>query len=157
LGDLSKSPQAYRPKNPTLVNHLATTNALFVKSALVRIGGFSAKFAACGEDLDLGLRLTEKNFQLFLLPEPVVINHCAKNFGEWLTRMFRFGKAQAHLFLLRGFKKPLPVAPLLLMPVLLLSIIIGFFPEIPIVPESVTFLKFQPKFSKRYVELKKAA
>ncbi len=127
LGDLSKSPQAYKPKVPSKVNHLATTNALFIKSALIRIGGFSAKFSAYGEDLELGLRLTDRGSELLLLPEPVVINHCAKNFGEWLARMFRFGKAQGHLLLLRGWLKPLPLIPFLFAPVLLVGLLAGVF------------------------------
>lgn len=76
------------------VDHLPTTNALFLKSALVSVGNFSASFARVGEDLDLGLRLTQNRYQLRSFPTPVVINDCAETLGEWAQRMFRFGVAQ---------------------------------------------------------------
>jgi glycosyltransferase involved in cell wall biosynthesis len=127
FGRLTRSPQAYRPFRPVKVDHLATTNGLFLKSALIQVGGFSPLFKSCGEDLDLGLRLNDQGFHLMLLPAPVVINHCAQNFAEWLHRMFRFGRAQGRLLSSRGFEKHKPLAALAVGPLLLLLAFGGLF------------------------------
>jgi cellulose synthase/poly-beta-1,6-N-acetylglucosamine synthase-like glycosyltransferase len=92
------SAQGYAQKKRQKKDHLPTTNALFLKSAILEAGNFSAQFARVGEDLDLGLRLRKKNFSLQQMPGPVVINDCATNMRQWASRMFRFGVAQGLTF-----------------------------------------------------------
>lgn len=124
----SRSPQAWKPDQVQQVDHLPTTNCLFLKSALISVGGFSAPFARYGEDLDLGLKLGRKGFQMLLAPDPVVINHCADNFAGWLGRLYRFGQAQALVYKTRrGSYHPWKVA-LLLPGVLLAALLLPFSP-----------------------------
>ena len=80
------------------VDHLPTTNAIFLKSALMSVGNFRSDFSKVGEDLDLGLRLTENGHNLYRFAEPAIVNDCAASKAEWAKRMFRFGTAQGLVF-----------------------------------------------------------
>lgn len=91
-----KSPQSWTPPSDLEVDHLATTNAIFLKKPLLEIGGFSSEFRFSGEDLDLGWRLNHHQYKLLLSPSPVITNACAANFLGWLSRLFRFGQARRH-------------------------------------------------------------
>ncbi|MCB0412477.1 MAG: glycosyltransferase, partial [Bdellovibrionales bacterium] len=91
----SSSPQILKPKYPQKVDHIATANCLFERKALIRVGGFSPHFPQMGEDLEIGRRLLRSGKSLYLLAHPVVINNCNRNFGEWLRRMYRLGRAQS--------------------------------------------------------------
>lgn len=82
-------------------DHLPTTNALMKKTAIIEVGNFSPLFHRVGEDLELGLRMFRKGFELRLLPHPEVINDCASDLTSWLRRMYRFGQAQGLTFGMR--------------------------------------------------------
>lgn len=84
------------------VDHLPTTNVIFKKSALHEVGGFSKNFSFVGEDLDLGLRLTDRGFNLYRFAKPALENDCATSNLQWAKRMFRFGTAQGLVFGRRG-------------------------------------------------------
>ena len=87
------SPQAWKPQKATKVRHIPTCNGLFLKKAILEAGNFSTKQARQGEDLELGLKMHSKG-ELFLLPEPEVINHFAETYFMTLKRLFRFGTVQ---------------------------------------------------------------
>lgn len=89
------SAQGHQPSEPRLVDHLPTTNALFLRSAILEVGNFSAKFSRTCEDVELGLRLGRQGFHLQLTDRPLVTNNCVQTWREWATRMFRFGSAQS--------------------------------------------------------------
>jgi glycosyltransferase involved in cell wall biosynthesis len=85
-----------------LVDHLPTTNAVFSKAALMSVGSFSSKYSKVGEDLDVGLRLTEAGHNLYRFAQPSLQNDCASSVFQWARRMFRFGTAQGLVFGRRG-------------------------------------------------------
>lgn len=87
------SPQAWMPDQAASVSHIPTTNGLFLKSAVLKAGGFSSHFPYVGEDLEMGKRL-KKQGELLLLPKPLVINNYAFSYLESLKRLFTFGLAQ---------------------------------------------------------------
>ena len=89
-----RSPQAWIPKQAKKTSHIPTTNGLFLKQAILRAGNFSSNHPLVGEDLDLGSHL-KKQGQMFLYPNPIVINNYANTYFESLKRLFVFGKAQA--------------------------------------------------------------
>jgi len=88
------SPQAYKPKALTRVNHLPTTNCLYKVESIKSVGSFSEDFPLAGEDLNLGLRLGNSGFALFLSPSPVVINQSVSSLKQWAQRMYKFGRIQ---------------------------------------------------------------
>ena len=103
------SPQAWIPSQATNVAHLATTNALFLRSAVVTAGNFSEHFPTVCEDVDLGLRLRNKNYELLLTPTPIVENRSAHNWTQWFTRMFKFSQGQKAIS--KTHKKTHPTLP----------------------------------------------
>ncbi|MCB0407729.1 MAG: glycosyltransferase [Bdellovibrionales bacterium] len=93
------SAQAHFTKGfPRRKDHLPTTNAFFSKKSIIDAGNFSEYFSFVGEDLDLGLRLRKKDYELFIFDTPQVINDCADGITDWTKRMFRFGIAQGLTF-----------------------------------------------------------
>ncbi len=91
------SAQAWRPQRAVEVSHLPTTNALFLKSAILQVGNFSSLQDSVGEDLELGIRLLENGYQMILSPTPAVTNGDYRSLSEWCNRMIRFGKVNAQL------------------------------------------------------------
>ena len=89
------SAQAWRVKKALEVNHIPTSNGLFLKSAILAVGNFSKEHKFIGEDLELGLKLCE-NGKLVLFPEPLVINNFAESYFSALKRLFNFGSVQTH-------------------------------------------------------------
>ena len=97
------SAQSYSTKGKAkVVDHLPTTNAMLLRSAVLNAGNFADRFSRFGEDLDLGLRISSSGGQLVMYDQPVVENNCAENLKDWLFRMWRFGNAQAMVFGRRG-------------------------------------------------------
>lgn len=93
------SAQSYDGKDVgRVVDHLPTTNAIFNKHALKKVGGFSSRYNRVGEDLDLGLKLTRHGFRLYRFAKPSLQNDCASSLTQWAQRMFRFGTAQGLVF-----------------------------------------------------------
>lgn len=88
-----RSPQAWIPKTPQQVDHLPTTNALYVLRALRSTKGFLPTLMV-GEDADMGKQLKALGYKMILFPQPVVVNKSAETFKEWLWRMWNFGAAQ---------------------------------------------------------------
>lgn len=88
------SPQAMKPEVPQPTDHLPTTNCLYWRDAILEAENFSLEIARYGEDVDLGHRVKELGYELFLYPDPVVLNHCAFNSWQWFKRMYNFGRAQ---------------------------------------------------------------
>lgn len=91
------SPQGQQVLAAKMADHLATTNALFVREVILKAGNFSADFPRTCEDVDLGLRINQSGRHLYLLPHPQVINQSALSWKQWSSRMIRFGQAQAQL------------------------------------------------------------
>lgn len=89
------SPQASSHLQPQSVDHLPTTNAIFHRDSLIQVGNFSQQLVSCCEDVEIGLRLINSGFHLYLMSSPVVINHCAHSWRDWCQRLFRFGYYQA--------------------------------------------------------------
>ncbi len=86
------SPQAFWPQHSQSVFHLATTNILLSKEAVLRVGNFRSTQNNVGEDVDIGRRLSAYGYELRLCPSPMVLNNCAENWKEWFLRMERFGE-----------------------------------------------------------------
>ena len=88
------SPQAMKPEIPQATSHLPTTNCLYWREAILDAENFSLDIPRYGEDLDLGARVKKLGYELFLYPDPVVLNYCAFNSWQWFSRMYNFGRAQ---------------------------------------------------------------
>ena len=127
------SAQAWKPKKARLVSHIPTTNGLFLKSAVLEAGNFSKNFSFVGEDLELGIRLSQQG-ALFLCPQPVVINNYASSYLESLKRLFLFGSIQNQT---KGLSFYLALFFLPLFTASLLTVLIAFF--IPVFMENSLF------------------
>lgn len=75
----------------------ATANLAVRRAALVAVGGFDERLPA-GEDVDLGLRLSQLG-ELRYVPDALVEHHTETwdGMAETAVRFFRYGRADAHL------------------------------------------------------------
>lgn len=80
------------------VTHLPTAAALFRKRDLLASGGFHPECGDCGEDLELGERLSRSGAELWIAPELAAqhILSCETKI-QWLARAFRFGRARVKI------------------------------------------------------------
>ncbi len=114
------SPQAKRYKKITEVPHIPTTNVLYKRDFILKVGNFSSFFSRVGEDVDLSLRLRKKGFLLFITPY-IQVKHSTDNcFTSWCRRMFRFGFGQIKILEKHSFDqfpltKTLPLAFIFIM------------------------------------------
>lgn len=106
-----RSPQGWSPKSPQIVDHLPTTNALFLRDTIVKVGNFSPTFSQVCEDVDLGIRLKNANHELYLIPTFPISNASATNYKNWAQRMKKFGAGQ--VLLSKIHSKPLRLTSLL--------------------------------------------
>ena len=88
------SPQTVKYNKIQSVDHIPTTNGLFYRPHVLRIGNFSDKLNRGGEDLNLGLRLKNAGFQMYMGSQPCVLNNCSQSLMGWLLRAFRLGTCQ---------------------------------------------------------------
>lgn len=78
-----------------------TSLAILKKNILEDIGGFDENFSALigGEDVDIGMRLNEKNYILYGIPE-VLVYHNTESWNKFifnLKRFYRYGKCDTDL------------------------------------------------------------
>jgi GT2 family glycosyltransferase len=77
------------------------TLAVFDREALLAVEGFDDSFASAmgGEDIDLGLRLTERGYRLVGIPETLVYHTTATWNSFWgnCRRFFEYGRGEAEL------------------------------------------------------------
>ncbi len=125
------SPQAEQVRGAKKVFHIPTTNGLFLKQAVLNCGNFSAKYKSLGEDLDLGLRLTQKG-DMILFPYPLVINNYACSYLAVLKRLFAFGAVRAPIHLNYGSdgSKVLYYIRLCFSPFMISFFILGIFEKV---------------------------
>jgi succinoglycan biosynthesis protein ExoA len=97
------------------VSHLPTAAAVFRVAALLNNGGFKSSFGNCGEDLELGERLTGKGLGLWASSE-LGVDHLlsCQTRRAWSRRAFRFGRARVrvathHPRLFKNYRLWLPV------------------------------------------------
>ena len=126
------SPQTWRVKKKTKTYHIPTSNALFSKKAILSVGSFSKNHKRAGEDLHIGLRLKKKG-ELWLFPNPLVINNYASSYMESLKRVFLFGKIRAQ------YKSLLFYPCLLFTPCFLILFILGMFQKYFFFPHLLYF------------------
>lgn len=89
------------PKRGTEQTWGPCTLAIFDREALLAVGGFDESFAsgAGGEDIDIGLRLTERGYRLVGIPETLVYHTTAtwNSFRGNCRRFFEYGRGEAEL------------------------------------------------------------
>jgi GT2 family glycosyltransferase len=77
------------------------TMAIFRREALLAVEGFDDSFASVmgGEDIDIGLRLTERGYRLVGIPETLVYHTTAtwNSFRGNCRRFFEYGRGEAEL------------------------------------------------------------
>jgi len=77
------------------------TMAVFDRDTLLAVEGFDDSFASVmgGEDIDLGLRLTERGYRLVGIPETLVYHTTATWNSVWgnCRRFFEYGRGEAEL------------------------------------------------------------
>jgi succinoglycan biosynthesis protein ExoA len=80
------------------VSHLPTAAAIFRVATLLNNGGFKGSFGNCGEDLELGERLTGKGLGLWISSE-LGVDHLlsCETRRAWSRRAFRYGRARVHV------------------------------------------------------------
>ena len=148
------SPQAWKVKQATRVRHIPTCNGLFLKKAILEAGNFSTKQARQGEDLELGLKMHSKG-ELFLFPEPEVINHFAETYFMALKRLFRFGTVQSpknnRFYYPLLFFTPILSLGLILNSTLALSVFYESLPTMFNIKESL--LDLSPTINKKFLGL----
>lgn len=91
------SAQMKVPKYPTEVDHLSTTHVLYKKEMLLNVGGFDSRLATSAEDLELSLRIQQKNYRLQLIPSSQVNHFICRNLLDWLKKAWRNGVWQTRL------------------------------------------------------------
>ncbi len=96
IGSFS-STQGRQFRSRQRVESIATLNALYDKSNLLKIGLFDESLGSEGEDADLNFRLRERGYELVFLPESVVYHFLRSSPKLWFKNMFRYGKARARL------------------------------------------------------------
>jgi len=85
LGDhlCYRKPSDYRPANhPQLMRALSAASLLVRREAFDQVGGFDEQYWNGNEDLDLGLKLTEKSWDLVYRPESVVVHYESQSGDE---------------------------------------------------------------------------
>lgn len=84
------------------VDHAPTAHLLLNKDVSQKLDHFSDEFDLCGEDLDLTHRATQKGCFIYFGSSEVI--HLQNlNFRQMLKKSFRYGEAQALVFLKNGF------------------------------------------------------
>lgn len=122
-----RSPQAWLPSRPESVSHLPTTNALFCRASILRVGNFSADFVSVCEDVELSRRLKKESGELYLFPTPIVCNHHSENYSQWAQRMFRFAQGQVKVLALGSYRiSAATLGSALLVALLLISVVFSF-------------------------------
>lgn len=66
------------------------------KSVFDQVNGFSA--LACGEDIELSIRLLEMGCKVMLIPEAYVYHKRRSTFKSFFRQVFRFGAARINIF-----------------------------------------------------------
>lgn len=95
------SPQVWCPQIPRFVRHISTSNALFLREDILKLGSFSQQKKLVGEDLDLGYRLTAAGKDLLLVPTTPVIHFMSVNLTDWCSKLIRNGTVQSAVGSLR--------------------------------------------------------
>lgn len=108
-----------------MVSHLPTAASVISREAIISAGGFDPEFGDCGEDLELGERLSGRGHTFWIIPDLKVSHQlsCSSR-RQWLMRAYRFGKARMRV---AGVHFHLWRTPRLLIPVLYAASHCGLF------------------------------
>lgn len=98
------SPQTV-PEALQFVDHLPCSAAVFSVAALKDVGGFSLQFAKSGEDLDVGLRLTQKGYDLLHMEE-LRFEHRTRiqSLTKWTKRAWSLGWGRSQVLTLHPWQ-----------------------------------------------------
>jgi glycosyltransferase involved in cell wall biosynthesis len=110
--------QMFASAAPRSIDHLPMAAAIFKRHSILQVGGIHIPMKNCGEDLELGQRLTQNGFELLVDPR-LNAHHLlsCQTRRDWWSRAFRFGRARIrvaflhpHIWLGRQILVPLCVA-----------------------------------------------
>lgn len=76
------------------VDHLPACHLLLDREIALKIGGFSAGFSKCGEDLDFTHRAYNAGYRFVFLPSAQVLHWQNLSLSKWLYKMFYLGRIQ---------------------------------------------------------------
>lgn len=109
------------------VESISTCNALYLKSALNSVGGFSDKQKDIGEDWELNYRLKQRGYKLYVVPNSFVWHNFRNTFRKFFSNMFRYGLGRA--IIIRRYPKTFKLVYLL--PLFFLFNMLFLLPFIP--------------------------
>ncbi|MGH7949657.1 MAG: glycosyltransferase, partial [Candidatus Binataceae bacterium] len=78
--------------------HLAGCNMMFTKAALVKVGGFDARFSTAGDDVDMCWRLIDAGCTLGYSPAAFVWHYRRNTITAYYGQQKGYGRAEAMLF-----------------------------------------------------------
>ncbi len=78
------------------VYHNPPMNSAYFRWALEKVGGFGEE-NNIGEDLELDLKITEKGYKLYYLPDIIVAHRHRATFKKFVKQMYGFGKTRLKL------------------------------------------------------------
>lgn len=97
-------------------DHLPCSAVLFRRRALVEVGGFPSERRFAGEDLELGLGLTQQGWELHLLPDLAFFHYqSARTLEDWRRRCVKLARGRAEVTKAHPeeWRKPLVLLPAL--------------------------------------------
>jgi cellulose synthase/poly-beta-1,6-N-acetylglucosamine synthase-like glycosyltransferase len=111
-------------KAPADVDHNASCNVLYKKSALDQVGGFDEALWP-GEDVDLDHKLSKAGFRLRQDPAVAVEHYRPSTLPQYRNMMYRYGLVQAYLVKKYGIFRAIQIIPFAVPLVFLTAIAIG--------------------------------
>lgn len=89
-------------KDERQVYHNPPVNSAYFRWTIEEVGGFGEEYNV-GEDVELDIKLTEKGYKLYYLPDVLVYHQHRSTFKKFIRQMYDFGKTRIRLA--RKFQK----------------------------------------------------
>jgi GT2 family glycosyltransferase len=81
----------------TVAEHIPGCNMAFIRTALLRFGGFDPRFRIAGDDVDLCWRIQDCGGRIAFAPAAMVWHHRRKTVAAFLKQQLNYGRAEADL------------------------------------------------------------
>lgn len=90
-------PQFSVDQSEVFVEHIPTANVIYRKSDVLSAGGFSAKYAYVGEDLDVSYKLRQSGKQLLMSSDLLIEHYLPESLKQWSKKIFSYGRGRVRL------------------------------------------------------------
>ncbi|MBF0428933.1 MAG: glycosyltransferase [Magnetococcales bacterium] len=91
------SAQGRQFKTARYVSSLPTLNVLYIKEAILAVGGFDVSLGSEAEDAELNFRLFAQKWRFVLVPDLPVLHKFRPTPAIWYRNMVRYGRGRARL------------------------------------------------------------